>query len=468
MEKARAAINVFNCSVRNASIQLYSKQSTGGRKMRNKLITLVIIVAALSLALSGCAPAATPPPAATEAPAAQQPAAVEKVLKLGVLAPFTGPSARVGEEFQDSVTMAFDAIDWTVGDYKIEPVWIDGESDPEKAVRAYEAAITRDKIQVGLLNWDASEVIPLMDLVAKYKIPHFFAMGTSELIDEKYKSDPKYSYWVGKGWPTPSKLTIAYVNAVEDAIAKGLWSVPEKKVILYGNDDEWSRGFTKAIGDQLTAAGWEIAGEEYVPIGETDFYPMLTRMKGMNVPLIAGTMDDAAGFGAFIKQTREVGLNSLIIADGLGWVGEWYEMTGDASNYVIDQIPGWTSDKAVAFKDDFTARWGIEPSPSSAGLAYDETNFFIKILQEAYKEYGELNSEVLYKFGNEKVMTGQVTYTDGILMKEYKITAESAPDMVVGKGYFAFPVIQYFDGVGKTIWPDEAKEADLQIPDFAK
>jgi branched-chain amino acid transport system substrate-binding protein len=448
--------------------------------MREKLITLTIILITLSLLVGACTPAATPPPAATEAPAGapamtEAPAATEppapvepKVLKLGVLAPFTGPSARVGEEFKNSVTMAFDAINWTVGDYKIEPVWIDGESDPEKAVRAYEAAITRDKIQVGLLNWDASEVIPLMDLVAKYKIPHFFAMGTSDLVDEKYKSDAKYTYWVGKGWPTPSKLTIAYVNTVEDAIARGLWSVSEKKVILYGNDDEWSRGFTKAIGAQLEEAGWEIAGEEYMPIGETDFYPVLTRMKGMNAPLIAGTMDDAAGFGAFIKQSREVGLDSLIIADGLGWVGEWYEMTGDASNYVIDQIPGWTTPKAVAFKDEFNKRWGIEPSPSSAGLAYDEANFFIKALQEAYKEYGELNSDVLYKFGNEKVMTGELTYTDGILMKEYKFTAESAPDMVVGKGLFAFPVIQYFEGVGKVVWPDEMKEADLQIPEFAK
>jgi len=40
--------------------------------------------------------------------------------------------------------------------------------------------------------------------------------------------------------------------------------------------------------------------------------------------------------------------------------------------------------------------------------------------------------------------------------------------MVVGKGYFVFPVIQYFGGVGKTIWPDEIKEQEMQIPDYAK
>jgi branched-chain amino acid transport system substrate-binding protein len=205
-------------------------------------------------------------------------------------------------------------------------------------------------------------------------------------------------------------------------------------------------------------------GEEYVPIGETDFYPMLTKIKSLDVPLMAGTMDDAAGFPAMIKQAREVGINSLIIADGLGWVGEWYNMTGDASDYVIDQIPGWTTPKAVAFKDEFVKRWGSEPSPSSAGLAYDETNFFIKVLQQAYKDHNALTSDTIFQTGKDKVWTGELTYTDGILMKEYKFTQESLPDMLVGKGYFVFPVIQYFSGVGKTIWPDEIKEQDMKVP----
>lgn len=444
--------------------------------MKSRLFALSIVIAIITALIAGCATPTQPPPVATTEPqavtvapaATQAPSAPAKILKVGILGPFTGPSARVGEEFKDAVTMAFDAIQWTVGDYKIEPVWIDGESDPEKATRAYEAAITRDKIAVGLLNWDASEVIPVIELSAKYKIPHWFAMGTSEDIDIKFKSDEKYGYWMGKGWPTPSKLTIAYVNAVEEALKSGRWTVKEKKVVLYGNDDEWSRGFTKAIGGQLQSAGWEIAGEEYIPVGETDFYPMLTKIKALNVPLMAGTMDDAAGFPAMIKQSREVGVNSLIIADGLGWAGEWYKMAGNASDYVIDQIPGWTTKKAVDFKDAFIKRWGSEPSPSAAGLAYDEANFFIKILQETFKDTGNLDSESIFKIGKEKVWTGQLTYTDGILMTEYKFTPESLPDMVVGKGFFAFPVIQYFGGVGKTIWPDDIKEQEIQIPDYAK
>ncbi|MFO7989634.1 MAG: ABC transporter substrate-binding protein, partial [Desulfotignum sp.] len=59
--------------------------------------------------------------------------AADKVLPVGVLGPFTGPSAQNGKEFKASVEMAMDAIDYTVGDYKIEVVWVDSQSDPARA-----------------------------------------------------------------------------------------------------------------------------------------------------------------------------------------------------------------------------------------------------------------------------------------------------------------------------------------------
>ncbi len=427
--------------------------------MKRNLGSILVVVMILATLLAACQPGGE---AETEAPES------ERVLRVGVVAPLTGPNSVVGEEFQNAVTMAFDEIGWQIGDYTVEVVWIDEESDPEKATRAYEAAITRDNITVGLLNWDASVAVALMEVSAQHQVPHYFAMGTTEVVDEKYYSDERYTYWIAKGWPTPSKLTVSYIAVLEEAIANGTFDPGDYRAALFGTDDDWARGFAGAIGAQLEEAGWEIVSEDYVPMGETDFYPLLNRLRGLDVPLIAGTMSDAAGYCAMIKQTQEVGLQSLIIADGLGWVGEWYSLTGDASNYVIDAIPGWTSAEAIAFRDAFRERWGFEPSPSAAGLAYDETRFFIQIAQRAFEKYGELTRETLYQIGREEVVTGQISFTDGILMEEYVITPESAPDFVVGEGYFVFPVIQYFDGVGTVVYPPEAREAELQVPDYLR
>ena len=431
-----------------------------------------MVTMVLGLLVASCRPAPTPaPPTPTPVAVAPTPTPtpVPKVLKVGLLGPHTGPSARVGEEFRDAATMAFDAIDWKIGPYKIELVYIDSESDPEKATRAYEEAILRDKIECGLINWHSSVSVAVMEVAAKHKVPHFFAFGATEVVNEKYLSDPeKYSYWVGKWWPVPEKLSIAYVETLEEAIERGIWTPKEKKFAIFGEDTDWGRSFGAAIRAQLEKAGWEMVADTWFAADETEFYPVLKRMKDAGVVLLAGTTTFPHAGSALIKQAREIGLKSLIISDGLGWIGEWYKLTGDASDYVLDQIPQWTTDEAKEFAKEFEERWGITPSPSAAGLAYDNANFFIKVCERTLEKYGELNSETLYKVAVEEVETGKLTYTDGIIMEEYKFTPETMPDPVVGKGYYIFPVIQYFGGKGRIIWPEEWKEADLEIPPSMK
>ncbi|HXG40883.1 MAG TPA: ABC transporter substrate-binding protein [Candidatus Limnocylindrales bacterium] len=425
-------------------------------------------LAALALALAACAAPGASPPAGSAAPSVQpsQPASgapEAKVVKIGVEGPFTGPSARTGQEIRGSVELAFEKIGYKVGDYTIEPVWIDDQSDPEKGSRAYEEAVVGQGIVAGLLGWHSSVAVAQMEIAAKHKVPHFFHMGATGVVNEKFHSDQtKYGYWTSKGWPEPSKLSIAYVNALEDAIRAGKWSPPEKKVAIYGEDTDWGRSFGGAIKEQFEAAGWTVVSEDYFAKEQTEFTPLLTRYKDAGVPVLAGTSTIPPSISAFIKQADEVGVDALIIADGLGWVGEWYSLTGSSSNYVIDQIPGWTTEAAQAFAADFEAKKGIAPSPSAAGLSYDWTNFFIKVLETTLQDSGELTSEALYKTAQEKLWTGQLTYDEGIIMSEYRYAPDTIPDPVVGQDAYVFPVIQYMDGKSNVIWPDAWKTADIQ------
>ncbi len=86
------------------------------------------------------------------------------------------------------------------------------------------------------------------------------------------------------------------------------------------------------------------------------------------------------------------------------------------------------------------------------------------VAKRAIEEYGVLNSETLEKVGTQELWTGKITYKDGILMKEYKYSADTYPDAVVGKDAFIFPVIQYFGGVGKIVWPIRLGRGEDPIP----
>jgi len=388
-----------------------------------------------------------------------------KVLKIGILAPYTGPAAKAGGEFKGSAEMALEKIGYKIGDYKIEVVWIDSQSDPAKAASAYSEAAERGGIQAGVLNWHSSVAIACMDIAAQYKIPHFFAIGSTELVNKKYHSDPeKYSYWGGKFWSTPDKLVTGYVDSLNDAIKKGLWK-PEKKLIaIYGEETDWGRSFGGALKKEFMKSGWKISSEDYFPLTQTDFYPLMNKYKKAGVAAIAGVNSGTASISAFIKQSAEVKLKALIIADGLGWSGEWYKLTGKASNGVLDMIPQLTTPQSRKWAESFKAKYGYSPSPSAGGLNYDAMNFFIKVARRTLEKYGKLNKETLHKIQNEELATGKLTFTaaDGaLIMKSYRYTKETMPDPVVGKDAYYFPVLQYKNGKGNIIYPDDWKQAEL-------
>jgi len=423
------------------------------------------IMAALVIVASACgggaSTAPTTGPVATAGGGTEAPA--EQELKIGISGPFSGPNARTGEEIKDASTMAFDAIDWKVGPYKIVPVYIDDQSDPAKGAAAYEQAIAGQGIVAGVLGWHSSVAVAQMEVTAKYKVPHFFAMGATGVVNEKFTGDTaKYGYWTTKGWPDPAKLSIAYVVALNDAISAGTWTPAEKKVAIYGEETDWGRSFGAGLKAEFEATGWTTLTEDYFPITQTDFSALMGRYKADNVPVVAGTSTIPASISAFIKAADDAGLKSMIVADGLGWIGEWYKLTGTSSNYVLDAIPGWTTDAAKKFAADFETKFAFAPGPSAAGLSYDWTNFFIKVLQTTREDQGSLTSETIYKTAQDKVWTGQLTYTDGIIMARYAFSAETNPDPVLGKADYIFPVLQYHEGVGAVVWPEDWKTGVIE------
>lgn len=420
-------------------------------RTRKHLSIVAVVVVVLSIIIGGSTVFAAP----------------SKTLKIGVQGPFTGPAAQTGKEFKASVEMGFEKINYTVGDYKIEMVWIDCQSDPAKAASAYAEAVESKGIQAGFLNWHSSVAVALMDLAAQYKIPHLFGFGATEVVNQKWQADPaKYNYWGGKFWPIPQKLEGNYIECLNTAIKTGKWKPAKKLAAIYGEDTDWGRSAGSAYKKALKDSGWEIYSEEYFPATQTDFYPMLSKYKKADIELLCGTSASPPFMTSFVKQCSEVGLKSVVVASGIGWIGDWYKMTGKGSDYVLDSIPQLTTPEAQKWAKDIQAKYGFNPSPSSGGLSYDATGFFIKLLQRTNELYGKLDKETIHKTMVDEMNTGKLTYgrKDGaIIMNEYKYIPETLPDPIVASDAYFFPILQYKDGQGYIIYPDAWKVKDFEM-----
>ncbi|MEJ2731265.1 MAG: ABC transporter substrate-binding protein [Deltaproteobacteria bacterium] len=393
-------------------------------------------------------------------------AGAEKVLKVGIMGPFTGPAAQSGNSIKDSLLMKLEEAGNKVGDYKLEIIFIDSQSDPAKATSAYVEAIERKGMQVGLGGWHSSVAMACVDQAVKYKVPHMGSMGAAKTITDKIRSDPKYTgYWF-KFWSYPALSAKLYFDFVNWAAENSKWNPKEKVVGVSAEETDWGRDWIVAAKQNIAEYGWKIADEDYMQIGQTDFYPLLTKYKNQGIPLVTTTNTAAASVSAFIKQAREIGLKSLMIVDGLGWVGNWYELTGRASDGIVDMNVKW-GPRSQGYRKTFEKKYNFKPAASAGGISYDAAGMFLKLLKRTLEKEGKLDSESIHKVMVDEMVTGKLTYgvDDGaIMMREYKFTPELYPDPVTDQNHWFMPVIQYKGGKAYTIFPLADKEMDFMAP----
>jgi branched-chain amino acid transport system substrate-binding protein len=387
-----------------------------------------------------------------------------ETFKLAVSAPYTGALARTGDEFKGAVELALGRIGSQIGPYKIEPVYVDEGTDAAQAASATEQAIVGDGAQAGCLNWLSSNAVSMMDVAAKHKVPWMFGIGATGLVNEQFSEQPpEERYWTTKGWPTPTKLTPLYVEALNHAIEEGDWTPDQKVAALAAEESDYGRDVTNAAAEAFEATGWEVSSKEFFPLSSTDHYSLLNKFKdaGASVVYLQGQADTMT---SLLKQAQEVGLEALIIGDGLNYVADFYKLTGAASDYVLDEQPAFqASEEAEAFQSEFEEKVGFAPSSAAGGLAYDWFNFCLEVLRRAEQEHGSLSSENVFKVVRDEVWTGELTWTEGIVMNRYAFAPEELPDPVLGEEDFSFTVVQYFGGEPTTIYPPSRATAPLKV-----
>jgi branched-chain amino acid transport system substrate-binding protein len=394
-------------------------------------------------------------------------------LKIGSLGPFTGPASRTGDEIKNGVAMALEdakadgdlplKIDGQERD--VEIVFVDSQSSPEKAVKAVTDAITRQGVQFMCNGWHSSVAMALTDAEAPFKIVHIGNLGESQYISEKMAADPeKYRGWF-KGWPAPPKLAGLYGPPLQHFIEAGLWQPKNMKAAILVEDTDFGRGWGDAIIESLGKAGFEVLPYDVTSLEETEFTPLLTKYKAQQVSLVGMTSTGNVSASNFVKQFHQQKLPALLIAHGLGWFSEWYELTGEASNYAIAiDSPQVIADFQREWVKRYHDKFGIEPGIAASGITYDYMRMALKILNKA----GKLDFDTLVQTVYETPYTG--------VWNVYKFPKEAnenalAPNEVevgpFGEGFF-FPTVQLMDGKANVIWPLEHAAAEFQAPPWLK
>nr|WP_231584199.1 urea ABC transporter substrate-binding protein [Domibacillus indicus] len=252
--------------------------------------TIIAAVSAAALALSGCA-ASSALNEGEEKPAADTGG---DTVKVGVLHSLSGTMAISEVSLRDAELMAIEEInaDGGVLGKQIEPIVEDGASDWPTFAEKAKKLLQKDEAAAVFGGWTSAS--------RKAMLPVFEQNNGLLWYPVQYEgmeSSPNIFY---TGATTNQQIVPSVTWLLEN---KG------KSFFLIGSDYVFPRTANKEIKAQLEAEGGTLAGEEYTPLGHTDYSTLISKIKEKKPEVIYNTLNGDSNV-AFFKQLKDAGITA--------------------------------------------------------------------------------------------------------------------------------------------------------------
>jgi len=367
------------------------------------------------------------------------PTLAQETIKVGVPGPYSGPAAEKGEHLKYGIQLAAEEINGKGGflGKKVELVFADTEAKPEVGVSAYEKMVTRDKVQfiVGEVNSDVA--LATLDVVARYRIPTLYAIPASDELGKKVKSNPqKYAMVFMVDIPVSVMQSGSFLW-LDEATKAGKLRIKEKTYALVYEDSSWGRIVGETWKNSMEKIGWKNVLTEVTPFKESEYMPILTRVKKLNPELVKIEITSLPAGVAITKQIAEMGIKSYIF-------GGYYQKTIE-----FPRMAGSFAEGSFNIREPYAPDWDKKiqkrfpkADPIASMFSYDS----LYILGEAISK--------ARSFEPEKV-TKALLETDhrGVFMRT--VFDPETHFARFGKEYKLFGVAMFKNGKLELIWPPD-------------
>src|ERR1700733_394298 len=286
-------------------------------------------------------------------------AAAQEDLRIGIIAPMTGPFAQVGTDMTNGFKMYLDQTHSTFAGTKVTPIIEDSQGKPATAVTKARKLILEDHVQLLVGGVLAPEGYALAPVSTAEKTVYIASVPAADDLTQRQLGN--YPYFIRTSW-----------TSSQPHHPLGQWACDQgyKKIITVGADYAFGYeavgGFQKAFED----CGGKIIQKIWPPLNTKDFGPYIPTIKpdaDAVFSLMVGPMPLQ-----FPKQLRASGFTKPIIGGGtsydesvLPFMGD--EVIGDVS--ALQYSAALQTPKNEAFVKEFRSKYGKVPS------YFSETNY---------------------------------------------------------------------------------------------
>ncbi|HEY2766273.1 MAG TPA: urea ABC transporter substrate-binding protein [Pseudonocardiaceae bacterium] len=297
-------------------------------------------------------------------------------VKIGFLNSLSGTMAISEKTVHDSLALAAEQINTSGGvlGKQLQVVSEDGASEPTVFAEKAQKLISSDCVAAVFGGWTSSS--------RKAMLPVFEGADSLLFYPVQYEgleASPNIFY-------TGATTNQQIVPALDYLKQKGV-----KSLFLVGSDYVFPRTANKEIKAYAAANGIEIKGEEYAPLGYTDFATIVNKVKSAGAGAVFNTLNGDSNV-AFFKEYKNAGLTAQAMPVVSVSIAE-EEVGGIGVDNLVGQLTSWNYYQTIdspankAFVQAFKAHYGQNRVTSDPMEAAYTSMFLWKAMVEKAKSF---------------------------------------------------------------------------------
>jgi branched-chain amino acid transport system substrate-binding protein len=229
-------------------------------------------------------------------------------IKIGLVLPYTGVYAVLGESITQAMELVFARENWTVAGRKIEMIKEDDEMKPPVGIRKTEKLIDSDKVDILTGPVHSGILMGMRDKVHSSKTILIVSNAGADAISRE-----RCSRWI---------FRTSFSNW-QPCQPMGGWVAQNvsKEVFQIAPNYQAGKDMMAAFRETFLPAGGKIVAEDYPKLGETDYAPYLTKIRQSGAKAVFAFFSGSDAVN-FVKQYDQFGLKQSVKLTGAGFLVE--------------------------------------------------------------------------------------------------------------------------------------------------
>lgn len=299
------------------------------------------------------------------------PAAGEPPVKIGVLAPLTGPAAVAAKASVNGIRLRFKDLNYELAGRKVELIVEDDAADPPRALTRVRKLVESDRVDILLGPLLGHVVAAVQDYVGQKGVPQLLLVPQQP-----------------EGVRHPTTLVPAWNNVhISKVLGQYAYrTLGHRRVAIMSSGFVAGRRMSEGFREGFTGAGGTIVHEVYPPLGAPDFAPFLAGLPRADAVFSFFPGADAV---RYVKQRQELGINERLPLVCIITTVEPTNLPaqGDAAlgslaiTHYLESLDNPVNRRFVAA---YTREYGDHPRGYYAPLGYT----IVRVLEEALKRTG--------------------------------------------------------------------------------